>query len=329
MASQIWEVTGGADKGGILVRSGQDTASAEESIRLSTGALVRELALKGVRLNYELLEGSGPERGWVSVQIKGKDLLVKTDKKPSGGGSCCPPDSWPACQAPADYTPRGAEQLIGDLPVYSVMPEKATDKACVVLPDIFGWSQNMGRLKGICDTLADNGFLVIMPDPFRGDTATGKPMMSWIASFKWETVGVDVQACVKWLGENGAVDIGAVGFCWGAWAMCRAASEGAPFKCGVGPHPSLGIEMAHGGNERKMVEGVKMPVLLMPAGGDPSNVKTGGELAMLLSRHGGTTKTFTKMQHGWVSRGDLRIPAVKQDTEEAMKLMVDFLKEHM
>lgn len=77
MAGEVWEVVGGSDKCGILVRSGQDTSSAEESTRLSTGSLVKELALSGARLHYELLEGKGPARGWVSIQIKGKDLLVK------------------------------------------------------------------------------------------------------------------------------------------------------------------------------------------------------------------------------------------------------------
>ena len=52
---------------------------------------------------------------------------------------CCPPDSWPACQKPDEYKPKGTETKIGELPVYTV---GTGDKAILVLPDIFGWSSN-------------------------------------------------------------------------------------------------------------------------------------------------------------------------------------------
>jgi len=78
MSGQLWEVVGGAGKGGIVVRDGQDTASTLLDERLSTGALVRELALEGERLHFERLEGNGPLSGWVSLRLKdGKDLVVR------------------------------------------------------------------------------------------------------------------------------------------------------------------------------------------------------------------------------------------------------------
>jgi len=80
MREQIWEVVGGVDKGGIIVRKGKDTASTAETERLSTGALVLELELEGERLRYQRLQGKGPNEGWVSLKLKTKDLLVKTDK---------------------------------------------------------------------------------------------------------------------------------------------------------------------------------------------------------------------------------------------------------
>ena len=44
---------------------------------LSFAALVQQLQLKGDRLHYKLLSGSGPEEGWVSVQLNGKPLAVQ------------------------------------------------------------------------------------------------------------------------------------------------------------------------------------------------------------------------------------------------------------
>jgi len=55
-----------------------------ESVRLSTGAIVEELELKGERIKYKLLKGTGPAEGWVSTKITGKDLLVKRDASVMG-----------------------------------------------------------------------------------------------------------------------------------------------------------------------------------------------------------------------------------------------------
>jgi len=77
----VWEVVGGADKGGVLVRSGKDMSAPKEDQRLATGALVKQLALDDKRLHYELLAGSGPRSGWVSVEISNKVLLVPTSRR--------------------------------------------------------------------------------------------------------------------------------------------------------------------------------------------------------------------------------------------------------
>ncbi|CAE7942082.1 unnamed protein product [Symbiodinium necroappetens] len=74
MAS-FWEVVGGADKGGILVREGQSLKSSELPGRLSTGAVLGELERAGERLRYCLLKGTGPAEGWISLKVAGKDLV--------------------------------------------------------------------------------------------------------------------------------------------------------------------------------------------------------------------------------------------------------------
>ncbi|CAK9115108.1 unnamed protein product [Durusdinium trenchii] len=75
----MWEVVGGGDKGGILVRAGQGTSSEQLPERLSTGAIVEELELAGERLHYKLVTGQGPASGWVSVTLKDKALLIRKD----------------------------------------------------------------------------------------------------------------------------------------------------------------------------------------------------------------------------------------------------------
>jgi len=92
--AQIWEVVGGAASGGVLAREGVDLKSPETSPpRVATGALIEELELIGQRLKFKLVQGDGPEEGWVSLTLKDKPLVEKTDKKPEplatpGGAPC-------------------------------------------------------------------------------------------------------------------------------------------------------------------------------------------------------------------------------------------------
>lgn len=72
-----WEVVGGADKGGILVRAGKDTSSEQLPDRLATGAKLEELELAGDRLHFKKLSGDGPGEGWVSLKAGGKVLVQK------------------------------------------------------------------------------------------------------------------------------------------------------------------------------------------------------------------------------------------------------------
>lgn len=77
MSGQRWEVVGGVEAGGIVVRAGRGLSSEQLSDRLATGAVVREVELADDRLLYERLSGGGPDRGWVSVGVKGKALVVR------------------------------------------------------------------------------------------------------------------------------------------------------------------------------------------------------------------------------------------------------------
>jgi len=76
MSGPCWVVVGGSSQGGILVREGEDVSSPQAPARLSIGAVVSQLALVGDRLHYALLTGTGPDRGWVSTRLKGKELLT-------------------------------------------------------------------------------------------------------------------------------------------------------------------------------------------------------------------------------------------------------------
>lgn len=78
---QLWDVVGGADKGGLLVRNGAATTSKLLIPRLSTGARVEELALEGDRLHYKRLTGTGPDEGWIAIALPGKELARRVEEK--------------------------------------------------------------------------------------------------------------------------------------------------------------------------------------------------------------------------------------------------------
>eukprot|EP00930_Biecheleria_cincta_P060793 TRINITY_DN4638_c0_g5_i1.p1 TRINITY_DN4638_c0_g5~~TRINITY_DN4638_c0_g5_i1.p1 ORF type:complete len:990 (-),score=227.90 TRINITY_DN4638_c0_g5_i1:39-2951(-) len=78
--AQLWKVVGGADHGGIVVRTERALTSAAEESRLATDAIVKEIEFNDGRLNYELVSGSGPAKGWVSATLRGKALLVKENR---------------------------------------------------------------------------------------------------------------------------------------------------------------------------------------------------------------------------------------------------------
>lgn len=71
-----WEIVGGKDSGGLLVRKAEDTGVKPLNERLSTGSVVFQLALNGQRLHYKLVSGDGPEEGWISIKLKDKELAM-------------------------------------------------------------------------------------------------------------------------------------------------------------------------------------------------------------------------------------------------------------
>uniref|UniRef100_A0A7S4QYR1 Calcineurin-like phosphoesterase domain-containing protein n=1 Tax=Alexandrium monilatum TaxID=311494 RepID=A0A7S4QYR1_9DINO len=104
-SSQVWEVIGGAEKGGVIVRESCELNSRQAPERLATGSLVRqEGELQGDRLRFLRLTGSGPGEGWVSIRLPGKELLVRTEKRPPAGE----PESLPS----PTPRPEGAWQLL-------------------------------------------------------------------------------------------------------------------------------------------------------------------------------------------------------------------------
>mmetsp|Transcript_32408 Transcript_32408/g.29210 ORF Transcript_32408/g.29210 Transcript_32408/m.29210 type:complete len:250 (+) Transcript_32408:75-824(+) len=243
---------------------------------------------------------------------------------------CCPIGSEP--QLSTDYKPKGKEDKLGDLPIYTI---GSGDKAIIVAYDIYGY--NGGRTRLICDQLADAGFNVILPDFYRGDAwPTEKPiddsLAKFILAYPWEKVQKDLHDHVyPYLEKQGAKTIGMIGFCWGAWVIFKEA-EGDKLTCGVSCHPSIRASNFFGESEIDMTKKVKSPQCLLSAGNDPDNVKDGGEVLKILEeKFPGKClfKTYPNSAHGFVCRGDLSNKDTAADVKDAMTNAVEYFKKHL
>eukprot|EP00051_Salpingoeca_urceolata_P016597 m.221800 g.221800 ORF g.221800 m.221800 type:complete len:259 (-) comp18726_c0_seq3:105-881(-) len=251
-------------------------------------------------------------------------------------GHCCPPGSWPSLKV--DYTPQGKEETIGDMACYVASPDAPTEKAVIVIPDIFG--VNSGRIKAICDQLATEGFLVVEPDFFRGEPFpeggdVPKDLPAWCKRFPADKVFGDVNDhVVPYLEGKGIKSIGLWGFCWGSWAIfhiCANPAVPASIKGGVNCHPSLKLEAwVWESSPVELADKVTKPQLLNSASNDPDFVLEGGDVInKLKAKPFGAdcdVKNFGDMQHGWVNRGDISQEAVARDVRLAIERGVAFLQ---
>lgn len=96
----MWEVVAvAADPTGLIIREGQELTSEKVEERLTLGAKVKELDLQGERLRFQLIAGRGPPTGWATVKVRDKDLLRRTNWRPSSHLAddhfirCGPPES--------------------------------------------------------------------------------------------------------------------------------------------------------------------------------------------------------------------------------------------
>merc|ERR1719362_1484536 len=66
----FWEVIAGVGGGGIAVKDTADSTSSEIG-KLAHGSVVKQAGSRGGYLYYELVAGSGPRSGWVSLKRDG------------------------------------------------------------------------------------------------------------------------------------------------------------------------------------------------------------------------------------------------------------------
>ncbi|KAM9333535.1 carboxymethylenebutenolidase homolog isoform 2-T2 [Pholidichthys leucotaenia] len=136
-----------------------------------------------------------------------------------------------------EYGGLGQEVQIEHIKAYVVKPPTSSDKAIIVIQDIFGWQ--LPNTRYIADMLSSNGYMAVCPDFYVGKEPW-KPsddwskFQDWLQDKKATNINKEVDAVLRYLKEQcGAKHIGVVGFCWGGVATHHIALQYPEIKAGV------------------------------------------------------------------------------------------------
>eukprot|EP00924_Labyrinthula_sp_SR-Ha-C_P009145 maker-scaffold_2-snap-gene-14.33-mRNA-1 protein AED:0.00 eAED:0.00 QI:112/1/1/1/1/1/2/97/280 len=269
---------------------------------------------------------------------------------------CCPKGSEPNREAESlggSKDTNGYITKIGEMCTYVTYPaaEKSITGVIVVFHDIFGFG--CGRLHNLCDELANEGYLVVSPDWFGQKYFQKSGAMSLLGNgmklakklmFKWKSVEPKLTEVKNFILENrfsepahianldlAALPKGTLGFCWGGWAGfhatfndCNGKDGDKFFSAFATMHPAPTLFFNDTMSFKECLEGIKIPVLLMPTPQEPKSVMKGGDAEKILDDV--QIEEFMDVKHGFGPRGDLKDPKVKAAYEKAMNLMFEFFK---
>jgi len=217
--------------------------------------------------------------------------------------------------------------------------------------DLFGYKS--GRHRQIADFLASKGWLVVMPDFYKGDNAPemGNWWEKFIGFFRFlpfayrtmrtSSAKANLEQLIQdeifpWLEEKKVKKVQWLGFCWGAFGgaylskcdQLRATEDKKPAIIGgAACHSSLhGVcRFAPADEFDDLCVAMKHPFLSMPTKQDPADEKPGGKLEQLRNDAGLKTEIVEFQQsHGWTNRAPLTDPDVKADFEKSMTLITEF-----
>ncbi|XP_060110042.1 carboxymethylenebutenolidase homolog [Heteronotia binoei] len=136
-----------------------------------------------------------------------------------------------------DYKSIGHEISVEHISAYLCKPSLPTEKAVIVIHDIYGWQ--LPNTRYIVDMLAANGYLAILPDFYKRQEPW-KPSSDWSTFDEWlktrdaKKINKETDVVLKYLKEQCNLrKIGVLGFCWGGAAVHHLMLSYSDFKAGV------------------------------------------------------------------------------------------------
>ncbi|KAJ9300182.1 hypothetical protein DTO271G3_2299 [Paecilomyces variotii] len=236
-------------------------------------------------------------------------------------GACC------ATGFKHEGNPTGEIKEIGGVKTYFAQPKEKTDKAILILTDIFGIYTNSQL---IADQFAENGYLAVIPDLFAGDAIDvaamegGKvDLPSWLPNHQTNHVDPIVEAAIKNLREQGIKKIGGVGYCFGAKYVTRFLKNG-QIDVGFNAHPSF---VTH--EELGAIQG---PLSIAAAETDQiftTELRHESEGTLIKTGQPWQINLFSGVVHGFAVRADLSKPQNKFAKEQAFAQAIAWFAYHL
>lgn len=229
-----------------------------------------------------------------------------------------------------EYGGLGQEVQIEHINAYIVKPPIPSDKAIIVIQDIYGWK--LPNTRYIADMLSSNGYIAVCPDFFVGKEPWS-PSSDWSTFQEWlkdkmpTNINNEVDAMLRFLKDKcGAKHIGVVGFCWGGVATHYLALQYPNIKAGVSVYGIV--------REREDKYDLKSPTMFIFGEKDtviPLDQVNALEAKLkekcTVDHH---VKIFPGQTHGFVHRKREDInPEDKPSIQEARKDMLNWLNKYM
>ncbi|OXB70178.1 UNVERIFIED_CONTAM: hypothetical protein H355_002215 [Colinus virginianus] len=137
----------------------------------------------------------------------------------------------------------GHEVQVEHIKAYVCRPSYFTDKAVIVVHDIFGWM--FPDIRYIVDLIAGHGYITICPDFFKGKdpwktTDHWHDFADWMKKHDPMKVDREADVVLKYLKEQcDAKKIGIVGFSWGGMAVHHLMLKNPQLSAGVSLYGSV------------------------------------------------------------------------------------------
>jgi carboxymethylenebutenolidase len=198
--------------------------------------------------------------------------------------------------------------------------------AVLMLHEFFGMTDDINKK---ADLLAAQGYTVLVPDLYRGQTTTQVARAIWLVlSTPQQSISADLDSAYRYLAELPGVDtqrIGVVGFCFGGSQAMRLGTRNPGLRANViyygsGPIVDPG-ELGELGKSG--------PVLGIFGALDnsiPLSQVNGFKLAMDARRVSNTITVYPGVGHAFVNSRTLAEPG---PAREAWSQMLDFLKQNL
>ncbi|XP_073486481.1 carboxymethylenebutenolidase homolog [Aquarana catesbeiana] len=228
-----------------------------------------------------------------------------------------------------DYKGLGEEVQIEHIKAYVTKPKTTTDKAIIVVQDVYGWELTNTRY--FVDLLAEHGYTAVLADFFVGQepwktTNDRSTFFAWLETRPADKAFKQVDAVLRYLKEKcHATKIGIIGFCWGGIVTHYVTLN----------YPELKAGVAFYGLVREEVDkyDLKCPTLFIFGECDPliplQQVESLDQKLKENSKVDYKVKVYPKQNHGFAHRKKEEIsPEDKPYILEARKDMLDWLKKY-